>query len=126
VARLGRLREAHALRCVRRVPLVRAGEPCAPLALPRLLLALARGPKGGKEATMSGDPLPELLDVKRLAAELGVTRAAAEKIMRELPLVQFPGLRKVYVRREDVRRLVDEHTTAPNVVELRRPGRRAG
>jgi hypothetical protein len=32
-------------------------------------------------------------------AELGVTRAAAEAIMRALPVVQFDGLRKVYVRR---------------------------
>ena len=41
--------------------------------------------------------LPELLDAKALQAELGVTRAAAEAIMRRLPVVQFEGLRKVYV-----------------------------
>jgi hypothetical protein len=46
--------------------------------------------------------LPELLDAKALAGELGVTRAAAEAIMRRLPIVQFEGLRKVYVRRSDV------------------------
>ena len=33
------------------------------------------------------EPLPELLDAKHLAAELGVTRAAAEAIMRRLPVV---------------------------------------
>jgi hypothetical protein len=44
-------------------------------------------------------PLPELLDAKHLAAELGVTRAAAEAIMRQLPVVSIEGLRKVYVRR---------------------------
>ena len=59
---------------------------------------------------MSGEPLPELLDAKHLAAELGVTRAAAEAIMRQLPVVQFEGLRKVYVRRSDVRRLLEERT----------------
>jgi hypothetical protein len=48
------------------------------------------------------EPLPELLDVKALRAELGVSRAAAEAIMRQLPVVQFKGLRKVYVRRADV------------------------
>ena len=30
------------------------------------------------------EPLPELLDAKRLQAELGVTRAAAERIMQAL------------------------------------------
>jgi hypothetical protein len=56
------------------------------------------------------EPLPELLDAKHLAAELGVTRAAAEAIMRQLPVIQFEGLRKVYVRRGDVRRLLEERT----------------
>jgi predicted nucleotidyltransferase len=59
---------------------------------------------------MNGEPLPELPDAKRLATELGVTRAAAEAIMRQLPTVQFEGLRKVYVRRGDVRRLLEERT----------------
>ena len=46
--------------------------------------------------------LPQLLDCKALQAELGVTRAAAEAIMRQLPSVQIEDLRKVYVRRSDV------------------------
>jgi hypothetical protein len=54
--------------------------------------------------------LPELLDAKALRLELGVTRAAAEAIMRRLPIVQVEGLRKVYVRREDVRRYLDSRT----------------
>jgi hypothetical protein len=45
---------------------------------------------------------------------LGVTRAAAEAIMRQLPVVQFEGLRKVYVRRGDVRRLLEERTLTKN------------
>jgi hypothetical protein len=56
------------------------------------------------------DPLPALLDAKALQAELGVTRAAAEAIMRALPVVQFDGLRKVYVRRGDVAKLLEERT----------------
>jgi len=59
---------------------------------------------------MSGEPLPQLLDAKRLAAELGVTRAAAEAIMRQLPIVQVPDLRKVYVRRLDVEELLERCT----------------
>jgi hypothetical protein len=55
-------------------------------------------------------PLPELLDAKRLQGELGVTRAAAEAIMRQVPTVQIDGLRKVYVRRSDVQRLIDART----------------
>ena len=60
--------------------------------------------------------LPELLDAKRLKGELGVTRAAAEKIMRQLPSVQIEGLRKVYVRRGDVQRLIDTRTFAKDEV----------
>jgi hypothetical protein len=54
--------------------------------------------------------LPELLDAKQLQAELGITRAAAERIMRQLPIVQFEDLRKVYVRRADVLELIDKRT----------------
>jgi hypothetical protein len=57
------------------------------------------------------EPLPQLLDARILAAELGVTRAAAEAIMRRLPVVQFEELRKVYVRRDDARRYVDGCTS---------------
>ena len=61
-------------------------------------------------------PLPHLLDAKSLAAELGVTRAAAEAIMRQLPSVQVPGLRKVYVRRGDVGELLERCTYAKDEV----------
>jgi hypothetical protein len=56
------------------------------------------------------EPLPQLLDAKGLRVELGVTRAAVTKIIEQLPVVQLPGLRKVYVRRPDVERLLAEHT----------------
>jgi hypothetical protein len=56
------------------------------------------------------DPLPELLDCKALMAELCVTRAAAEAIMRRLPIVAVEGLRKVYVRRGDVARYLEART----------------
>jgi hypothetical protein len=60
--------------------------------------------------------LPELLDAKALQAELGITRAAAEKIMVNLPIVQVPGLRKVYVRRPDVEALLETCTFAKDEV----------
>lgn len=51
---------------------------------------------------MNATALPELLDCAKLARELGVSRAAAEAIMRKLPVVKPDGLRKTYVRRDDV------------------------
>jgi hypothetical protein len=60
--------------------------------------------------------LPELLDAKKLQAELGVTRAAAEAIMRRLPIVQIEGLRKSYVRRQDVLNYLEQRTFANDQV----------
>ena len=59
---------------------------------------------------MTGDRLPELLDAKALQAEIHISRAAAEAVMRQLPVVQFEGLRKVYVRRHNVARLIEART----------------
>jgi hypothetical protein len=56
------------------------------------------------------DRLPELLDAKALRVELGITRAAAEAIMRKVQHLEIEGLRKVYVGRDDVRRYLDERT----------------
>ena len=56
--------------------------------------------------------LPELLDAKGLQAELHVTRAVAEKLMRRLPLVVFEDVRKVYVKRSDVTALIAMSTVA--------------
>lgn len=47
-------------------------------------------------------PLPELLDVAAIARETGVSRAVAQKIMRHVPVVKPPGIRKTYARRDDV------------------------
>jgi hypothetical protein len=68
-------------------------------------------PRSGCEVggTMS-DRLPELLDCRALMLELGVKRATAEAVMRQLPIVAFPGLRKTYVKRSDVAALVAERT----------------
>ncbi len=60
--------------------------------------------------------LPQLLDAKALQAELGVTRAAAEAIMRRLPVVQIEGLRKTFVRRSDVARLIEASTFSKDQV----------
>jgi hypothetical protein len=56
------------------------------------------------------EPLPELLDAKRLQAELGVTRASAEAIMRRVPVIEFEGLRKVFAKRSDVAALIEAST----------------
>lgn len=62
--------------------------------------------------------LPELLDARRLRDELGVTRAAAEAIMRHLPTVQIEDLRKVYVRRSDVAAYLESRTFAKDRVPV--------
>lgn len=54
--------------------------------------------------------LPRLIDQRGITEELGVTRAAAEKIMRQVPKVHIPGLRKVYVKRDDIVRVIEEGT----------------
>jgi hypothetical protein len=74
------------------------------------------------------DPLPELVDAGRLEAELGIKRASAEAIMRRLPKVKIEGLRRTFVRRSDVARLLDESTFGLDEVvpELHQRGRRAG
>ena len=56
--------------------------------------------------------LPKLIDAAGLQRELGVKRASAEAIMRQLPKVTIPGVKKIYVRRADVNRLLDENTVA--------------
>jgi hypothetical protein len=62
--------------------------------------------------------LPELLDRKRLQGELGITRAGAEALMRQLPIVAIEGLRKTYVRRDDVRRYLESRTFAKDEVPV--------
>jgi hypothetical protein len=64
------------------------------------------------------DRLPELLDAKDLQAELGVTRAVAEKVMRQLPVVTFPDVRKVYVRRDHLAAYLEARTFAKNEVPV--------
>jgi len=47
------------------------------------------------------------MDMRMISEELGVSPAAAEKIMRQVEKIHVPGLRKVYVRRVDVLDLLD-------------------
>lgn len=56
--------------------------------------------------------LPKLIDCRGLMDELGVKRHVAEQIMRAVPKVTVDGVRKVYVRRADVARYLDERTQA--------------
>ena len=69
------------------------------------------------------EQLPELLDAKRIMAETGMSRAVVEKMMRGtqehpgLPIVQLPGIRKVYVYRRHVAAYIDAHTFAKDQVQ---------
>lgn len=58
----------------------------------------------------TGERLLELLDAKALQAELRVTRATAEAIMRRLPVVQPDCVRKVFVKRSDVAAYIESMT----------------
>jgi hypothetical protein len=64
------------------------------------------------------DRLPELIDAKGLMAEMGITRAAAEGIMRQLRIVTWPDdvLRKTYVYRSDVAAHIKAQTFAKDQV----------
>jgi hypothetical protein len=64
------------------------------------------------------EPLPALLDSRALQAELGVSRAVAEKVMRQLEIVQFEDVRKVYVRRADVLALIERRTFGKDQVPV--------
>lgn len=61
---------------------------------------------------MTGQPLPKLIDCAGIQRELGVKKTTAEAIMRQLPKVTVPGVKKVYVRRAAVEKLLDENTVA--------------
>jgi hypothetical protein len=91
-----------------RDPVRVASEGRAAVLLEEVLALVAAWPAEGGVGV--SDRLPELLDCKALMVELGVRRATAECVMRQLPIVSFPGLRKVYVKRSDVSRLVEERT----------------
>ena len=81
--------------------------------MPRVL-DLAAAPRG---ATVSAaEPLPALLDCRGIMLELGVKRATAEAIMRAVPTLEIPGLRKSFARRVDVLALLDACTYAKDEV----------
>lgn len=59
---------------------------------------------------MLGEPPGSLLDCAAIQRELGISRHAAERIMRQLPVVEPPGLDKVYVKREDLEGFIETAT----------------
>lgn len=65
--------------------------------------------------TAADRKLPALLDARTLREETGLTRAAVAAIFIKLPVIQFANLRKTYVKRCDVERLLDERTFAKDV-----------
>jgi hypothetical protein len=62
-------------------------------------------------------PLPDLLDCAGIMRETGLKRAGAEAIMRQIPVVAIPGLRKTYARRSDVLEAVDRWTLGKDEVQ---------
>ncbi|MCY4087079.1 MAG: hypothetical protein OXG37_09420 [Actinomycetia bacterium] len=68
--------------------------------------------------------LPGLITCQQIQEELGVTRAAAESVMRQLKKIRFPGSRRVYVRHDDVRRQIEQSTSRGKTTDNRRAGAR--
>lgn len=57
------------------------------------------------------EKLPELIDCAGIQKEMRVKRSTAEAIMRQLPNVKVPGLRKLHVKRADVLALLEKNTS---------------
>lgn len=55
----------------------------------------------------TSDPLPGLIDRGGLVSELGISHAMADAIFRLLPVIRLPGVRRAWVKREDVKRALD-------------------
>lgn len=74
---------------------------------------MGRADNRGRAAGLSAARLPNLLDCARVMQETGVTRSVAESIMRKLPNIELApaGIRKVYVRRDDLHAFLEKHTT---------------
>ena len=49
-----------------------------------------------------------LMDARTIRTELGVTRWTAAALMRQLPKVVVPGIRKTWIRRRDLERLLEQ------------------
>jgi hypothetical protein len=62
--------------------------------------------------------LPEVVGRQDLAA-LGFGRRSIDRLYRALPVVAFPGDRRVYLRRSDVAAYIEAHTFRDDRV---RPG----
>jgi hypothetical protein len=50
-----------------------------------------------------------LLD-RRALAELGLQRRSIDHVFQALPVVALPDVRRAYIRADDFRRYLDEHT----------------
>lgn len=73
---------------------------------PAIVTALA-DPAPTPPRTIEGrKPEGKLMDRGTIMREYGISRAAAEAIMRRIPKIEIEGLKKVYVQRIDVERYI--------------------
>ena len=61
----------------------------------------------------TNEPLPGLMDARRVATELGIPVDAAYRIMEKLEKVRIDGLAKVYVKRSALAALIERSTVGP-------------
>lgn len=54
------------------------------------------------------EPLPALMTARQVQAESGLPAATCRTLMQHCELVRPPGVRRVFVRRDEIMRLVEE------------------
>lgn len=57
---------------------------------------------------------PELVDARWIAEAYGIERSTAERIMRTLETCEWPGVRRVFVRKADVAAALQWHKPIVN------------
>lgn len=59
---------------------------------------------------------PRLVDRSGLRAELGVSAATADEIFRRLPTVRIPGIRREWLKREDLEAALERWTVVDSAI----------
>ena len=92
--------------------LERNGKPVAPTSLSefRILPGVAEAARLLKDAGFLLVVVTNQPDVANGLTTRATVEAMHAEIMRQLPIVQFEDLRKVFVRRDDVRALIEART----------------
>ena len=81
---------------------------------PRRLSASPTGMGDPRLGTSDEMAIPTDLDRAAVRRLYGLTRVDVDRIFERLPVINIPGSRKVYVRRDDLEAYLEEHTYPPS------------